>query len=168
MLISLHIGCGSAGDESPNQHWQSPNHDQCLNCDSNDSQQDAADYSDREYIRAIPEELTFFGDADTQGTPIGQVVIVNQTDVPVLITYVQIRDIETETSGKDGATYFEVNWDPGMPTTIAQGDQTELEVTFSQTTEQRSAVMLVTTSHPDFPTLEVSLTGKYFIGGSGF
>ena len=168
LICCLLTACGNGENNSPSQFWQSPNHDQCLNCDASDSPQNSTDYSQGEYVRAIPEELSFFGDADTEGTPIAQVAIVNQTDIAILITNVRIMDVETENSGKDGATYFEVDWAVGIPITIAQGDQTELEVTFSQTTEQRSAKMLVTTSHPDFPILEVGLTGKYFLGDGSF
>ena len=168
VIFCLLTACGNPGDDDSSQFWQSPNHDQCLNCDANDSPQSSTDYSQGEYVRAIPEELSFFGDADTESTPIDQVAIVNQTDIAILITNVKIMDVETQNSGKDGATYFEVDWAVGVPIIITQGDQAELEVTFSQTTEQRSALMLITTSHPDFPTLEVNLTGKYFLGDGSF
>lgn len=112
-------------------------------------------------LRAFPAALMFYGDLTTQGSLAAQAVTVaNHTASPVQITGVAIADELLSAQG--GAEFFRFEMPP-IEEPLAHGDELSIDVSFLRSSEHRSAILTISTSHPSYSKLTVELSGKYFL-----
>lgn len=140
----------------------------CINCDSESPSPPRPVLQETDILKVSPEHLSFFNDFDGELPRTDSVTVINSTESTVLLSNVQVVNVQNHQAEKSGATYFTTNWTPGNSVVLQPGFEAQIAVTFSPTTELRSALLLITTSHPEFTRLEVSLTGKHFITNGGF
>ena len=115
-------------------------------------------------VWATPDLLTFFGDYEGSEQCISrEVVIVNDTAHPVHVTRAYLEDDGSHIS-RSGSDFFEVAWQGDMAHLLPPQGQLPIEVQFYRSIEQRSASLVIETTHPDYPVLLIALTGKYFLG----
>ena len=115
-------------------------------------------------VWATPELLTFFGDYQASSELLARdVAIVNDTDHPIHILKVSIADDGSVVS-RHGSDFFHVEWDTESTLMVPPDSRVYVQTRFLRSLEQRSASMIVETTHPDYPELVIVLTGKYFMG----
>ncbi len=115
-------------------------------------------------IEATPTELGFFGSIDSEAVRSTRTVtITNGTSSWVQVTRVYVVDAESLAVGGGDAMYFDVE-EPDLDEPLGHGDSLELLVSFVMSSHQRSALLVVETTHPAHKSLVVSLSGKIFVG----
>ncbi len=172
--LAAGIGLGTSCGAPPSPNQRSPEYvasreAPCLNCESEiPSPQKTTTLKESDIIKVSPTHLSFFNDFDGGLSETDSVTVINSTERTVLLSNVQVQHVRIHQAEKSGATYFTTDWPPGNSVVLQPGFEAQIAVTFSPTTEQRSALLVITTSHPEFTQLEVSLTGKHFITSGGF
>ena len=163
--------CGSGPSDSTQSDAKFIPVQRCINCNTGgeETEEETPTREPRAAVSVSPIGLSFYGDMDSERAPEAQsITISNTTPSTVLIGDVYLADHHSK-SGRGGAAYFQVGWVPDAEANVLPPNQTlELEIHFSQSTQQRSAVVVIETTHPDYPMLYVGLTGKYFVGDSGW
>lgn len=156
--------CGSDGSlaDGTDSRIEDPNHG-CISC-SADPAQNGLDttYSQSAQLLVEPEELMFYGEivANRSADP-QDVVITNHTNATIMLTTATVTDNPEVISGNGAAQYFNVSELPDNAI-LAPEQSLTLHVSFLRSMQQRSAILWLGTSHPSFPSIGVSLTGKYF------
>jgi len=166
--LAAGIGLGTSCGAPPSPNQRSPEHvasgeAPCLNCKSEVPTQKKTILEEIDIIKVSPNHLSFFNDFDGGLSETDSVTVINSTERTVLLSNVQVQNVRIHQAEKSGTTYFTTDWPPGNSVVLHPGFEAQIAVTFSPTTEQRSALLVITTSHPEFARLEVSLTGKHFI-----
>ena len=119
-------------------------------------------------VIVLPNHLSFFNDFDGDLPETDSVKVINSTERTVLLSNVEVLHVRNHPAEKSGAAYFSPDWSAGNSVVLQPGFEAQIAGTCSPTTELRSALLVITTSHPKFTQLEVSLTGKHFITSGGF
>lgn len=170
LVAGLWLGT-SCGDPTPSERSRdraaAPGA-RCINCDSESPPVPAPVLKETDILKVFPAHLSFFNDFDGELPRTDSVTVINSTESTVLLSNVQVVNVQNHQAEKSGAAYFTTNWAPGASVVLQPGFVAQIAVTFSPTTELRSALLVITTSHPEFTRLEVSLTGKHFITDGGF
>ena len=83
-------------------------------------------------------------------------------DLVVLNGHVNDQVEETDDSG-----FFNIE-EADIDDPLGPGEKCEIIVSFSRSTVQRVAMLVIDTTHPTFAMLKVELSGKYFLTGGGF
>ncbi len=169
-VIGLGISCGtppSPEHSAPAEYV--PSHESpCLNCESETPSSPAPPLEESDIVLVLPNHLSFFNDFDGDLPETDSVKVINSTERTVLLSNVEVLHVRNHPAEKSGAAYFSTDWSAGNSVVLQPGFEAQIAVTFSPTTELRSALLVITTSHPEFTQLEVSLTGKHFITSGGF
>ncbi|MBI5509485.1 MAG: hypothetical protein HY903_12105 [Deltaproteobacteria bacterium] len=156
-------GCGGAGDGDLQTAYQDES--RCLSCGAlpTDPQQDPSDPAPK--VTAAPLEVMFYPTTlDSPEFGPKQVTISNLTAGTVAVTRVLLLDDPKQSAG--GNQFFALD-DWSGKVILATGEQTTVGVRFLGSAEQQSAVLVVSTTDPVYYTLDVFLTGKYFVDVPG-
>ena len=165
VLLNAHCGAPDKGDSSPPP---APHHqNQCLAC-TTPVPASLPSRVARPSLRLTPQELTFFSDYEGTRLDTRALTVSNATEEQVVLYNARIKNFPGLHSGKEGAAFFKVDWPSNFFITLYPEDETEVLVTFTSSRRQKSASLWISTSHPDFPQLEVLLTGKHFSGFGQF
>ncbi len=160
------VACGNMGHEAGHPASDLPNLGP--NLYQIPSAPTAVDEPGSDRVWATPDLLTFFGDYESSHEVISRdVSIVNDTPHPVHITKIYIEDDGSVVS-RHGSEFFNVSWDTEATVLLAPEARAQVQVDFHRSLEQRSASMVIETTHPDYPVLLIVLTGKSFLGDDGW
>ena len=114
-------------------------------------------------VAVYPEDLMFYGDSSaTDGLEPQKVRVTNATSSTVLVSNVYIVDDGDTTTGEGGGAYFSVSTVADLDRPLAPDDAVEFEVSFSLSSTQRSAFLVIETTHASYSSLVVTLYGKFF------
>ncbi len=115
-------------------------------------------------IATLPTELGFFGSINSEAVQTAHpVIITNGTSSWVQVTNIYIVDAESFAVNGGDAQYFDVE-EPDLEEPLGTGDSMELLVSFGLSSDQRSALLVIETTHPAHKSLVVALSGKVFVG----
>lgn len=113
---------------------------------------------------ANPSQVMFYGGIDSPAVIEPRTVTVtNNTTSTVLVTRVFIVDAATLTTEGADAQYFSVA-QANLDEPLSAGGTLDLSVSFTVSTEQRGAFLVIETTHPGTKSMVVSLAGKIFLG----
>ena len=113
-------------------------------------------------VGAFPEHLAFYGDAESSDNVEPKTVTVrNSTTSTILISDIFLVDDAASTGGENGAAFFDFDT-PDLDQPLGSGDEIEVVVSFHSSSVQRSAILVVQTTHQSYTSLAVQLEGKYF------
>ena len=166
ILATVTTACGVAGPDA--EHASTSPHSANTEARLFPSAPTQSSEQDAERVWATPELLTFFGDYQASSELLSRdVAIVNDTPHPIHILNVSIADDGSVVS-RHGSDFFDVEWDTESTLMVPPESRVQVKTRFLRSLEQRSASMIVETTHPDFPELVIVLTGKYFMGDAGW
>lgn len=165
IVASLAAACGAASPEKDTT--PPPAEGGCLNCDSEPPENDELDVSSSSVLWIVPDSLMFYADLGSEGFEPQQVTVINKTLYVVLITGVYITDKNGKTTGTGDDAFFKVDVPDDKPI-LGPSEHVSFDVRFLGSTEQRTAWLVVETTHAGNPVLSVSLSGKYFLSDGTF
>jgi hypothetical protein len=116
-------------------------------------------------VVARPSEVGFFGSIGAAAIVEPRTVtLTNSTSSTVKVTSVHIANIETllgQTPGSDAA-FFSVT-QPSLDSPLLPGESLAVLVRFTGSSDLRTAVLVLETTHPAYTQVLVGLSGKVFI-----
>lgn len=137
-----------------------------MSCNTDPAEIPTTDPQTVAIVRAVPDSLSFFGDLSASALPAKEVAIVNKTTSDVWIKASYIATNPTSVFGRDAAPFFTTT--DISNTVLRPGDRVTVWVSFAASAETREALLVVETDHPDYESLVVPLSGKYFTGSTLF
>lgn len=154
---------GPIDDEAPNKI---PAPAECTGCmvEETEPAVDPEPWTRPAHVAATPREVLFYSELGSASAELPRLVrVVNTTSSTVLMTSAYIVDIETlMQEGNGDSAYFRVEV-PTIEEPLAPGDEADLFVTFALSSAQRTAMLVIETTHPAYQSLVVSLAGKTFV-----
>lgn len=157
VVVVVAAGCGDDSDLSA----AAPAPDAgCLNCEMQLEESERV-LEVMPHLAAEPRQLLFYGD-ELSGLTSQLTKVANHTRETVYITRAYVVDDPLSLIGAHGSDYFTIRT-PTFPTPLIVEDQQGIEVSFRRSTHERSALLVIETNHPDFSSLIVTLSGKYFL-----
>ena len=163
LAIVICVSCGAPASEPESAPWEPNDVPLCDPCPSLDEEDPSWEVPPQVYVS--PNHLAFYGELSAE-IPAQTVRVINKEPLRVFVIRAAIVDAGTVFSGEGDADYLAVKT-PELSEPLGYGDELELTVWFYTSTKQRNAVLLVDTTHTDFATLKVELSGKCFNDGSG-
>lgn len=134
----------------------------CLNCDDSLPEEPEVHFSQVPRVYVTPEEVMFYADLTTDHFEREPVWVTNTTADPVEVTDIYVANSSEPNSTKNDADYFFVDKPVGR-IFVASGESTSFDVGFYGSSEQRSAWLVVQTTHELHDFLLVPLDGKFFM-----
>jgi hypothetical protein len=156
------VGCGSAEEAEPEARFESQA--KCLSCGVEPEQEEQQTPDPAPRMIATPETIAFYPDSlESPELLPKEIVVDNATGHLVYVTHVRVIDTR-EGLETGGAAFFDVQ-PLAEPVLLQSGERLSLWVRFLGSTKQSSATLVIVTTAPETPRLDVDLTGKYFIDG---
>lgn len=150
-------GCGGASHERGPEYV--PN-DTCLNCETELDSSSGEAFRSSPRVFVWPTELMFYSEAAAE-MPTQALTVQNDTAQAVIVKNAYVIE-SPALIGAGGALYFSVE-ELGEEVYLDAGDAFALDVSFFGDTQQRSALVIIETTHPSFPFFVVPVTGKVFL-----
>lgn len=150
-------GCGSASGEDGPEYI--PN-DTCLNCETELDSSSGEAFKSSPRVFVSPTELMFYSEAAAE-LPAQVLTIHNDTAQAVIVKNAYVIE-SPALIGAGGALYFSIE-ELGEEVYLDAGDAFAIDVSFFGDTQQRSALVIIETTHPSFPFFVVPVTGKVFL-----
>lgn len=161
LFVALMGACGTEPLEGKRLVF--PDDTRCLSCDATMNQDEQQQWDPKPRVIVSPEMLMFYPDSiDSPELDPKAVTITNAMGHLVYVTSNTLVDSESDLDGSGGSSYFETDpIEEYVP--LLDGESTEVWVEFLGSERQRSAILVIHTTSPTHHTLQVDVTGKYFL-----